>query len=549
MAWKILQGHVLDKLAEIETESVHTCITSPPYWGLRDYGVPPTVWGGDSNCEHEWGSERIAPCGNMPSENTSKLRGGKGIKKGEKYHRDNETMASRSQFCCRCGAWSGCYGLEPTVDLYVQNTVTVFREVRRVLRNDGTLWLNIGDSYAGGGRAGTNPEYHRRHKMFGKAGWDPGKFGVPLSIPEGIKAKDMVGVPWAVAFALRADGWWLRSDIIWAKPNPMPESVTDRPTKSHEYIFLFAKSGAPQYWLHRDLPGVRKRPESDTRWINQVSGEEVKTVPRDRKKTVKCPDCGGTGKIMANSPYDFFGETIENPTEEECGKCRGRKKIVLWKRANLWRGRDYYYDIEAIKEDSTDPESYAGRRKRNPDKFTGQRFSETRSGFSKLDGEKYPRRNKRTVWTITTQPYSGAHFAVFPAKLIEPCVLAGTSPRACEICGAPWERVVSKKILNQEGWGKAKKDHMGNISGPQSTIRNGHGRAGDTVSKTLYWQPTCSCDNEGKGRCVVLDPFAGSGTSLYVAELNGRDSIGIEISSKYCELINKRMKRFRISII
>lgn len=182
---KIIQGCALTELPKLPAESVNCCVTSPPYWGLRDYGVPPKKW---------------------PD------------------------------------SWVGCLGLEPTPEMYVSHIVMIFQEVKRVLKNDGTLWLNIGDSYAGGGRAGNNPEYVGKHKMFGKTGWNPGVFGLPQKVPEGLKPKDKVGIPWMVAFALRADGWYLRQDIIWNKNNPMPESCTDRPTTAHEYIFLLSKS-------------------------------------------------------------------------------------------------------------------------------------------------------------------------------------------------------------------------------------------------------------------------------------------------------------------
>ena len=170
---RILTGDALGEMAKMEAESVHCVVTSPPYWGLRDYGV------------------------------------------------------------------EGQLGLEPTPDLYIENLVQIFREVRRVLRRDGTLWLNMGDSYAGSGK-GIGSDH-------GKAVVDDAGYGSKVLIPFGLKPKDLCGIPWRVAFALQADGWWLRSDIIWAKPNPMPESVTDRPTKAHEYVFLMSKAARYYY--------------------------------------------------------------------------------------------------------------------------------------------------------------------------------------------------------------------------------------------------------------------------------------------------------------
>jgi len=143
----------------------------------------------------------------------------------------------------------GQIGLEKTPEEFIQKMVEVFREVRRVLRDDGTVWLNLGDSYNGSGKAGSNPEYQDRHTEFGKPSVHKERFGNPTDV-ESLKPKDLVGMPWRVAFALQADGWYLRSDIIWSKPNPMPESVTDRCTKSHEYIFLLTKK--PNYYYDGD---------------------------------------------------------------------------------------------------------------------------------------------------------------------------------------------------------------------------------------------------------------------------------------------------------
>jgi len=164
----ILTGDVLHRIKEIPDQTVQCVVTSPPYWGLRDYG-------------HD-----------------------------------------------------GQLGLEPTPEAYVENMVQVFREVRRILKDDGVLWLNLGDSYAGGGRGGQSTQKR-------SANWQP-EYALHGHTPEGLKQKDLVGIPWRVAFALQADGWWLRQDIIWHKPNPMPESVTDRCTKAHEYVFMLTKS-------------------------------------------------------------------------------------------------------------------------------------------------------------------------------------------------------------------------------------------------------------------------------------------------------------------
>lgn len=216
----LIHGHVLGVLPTLEAGSVQCCVTSPPYWGLRDYGLDPAVWGGDCDCGHDWSDVVVTRTGGPGSEKQASNRGANNV----------------SGVCGVCGAWRGQLGLEPTPELYVEHLVAVFREVRRVLRDDGVLWLNLGDGYA------ASRSYQVPDSKWCEVGNEKAS-----SVPPGLKPKDLVGIPWRVAFALQADGWWLRSDIIWAKPNPMPESVRDRPTRSHEYIFLLTKSARYYY--------------------------------------------------------------------------------------------------------------------------------------------------------------------------------------------------------------------------------------------------------------------------------------------------------------
>jgi DNA modification methylase len=199
-------------------------VTSPPYYGLRAYGTNPQIWGGNPSCVHEWSDSTYV-------RNNDQTAGEKQRTNVGAIGRD---VPVQNAFCSKCGAWLGELGLEPTPGLYVEHLVTVFREVKRVLRDDGTFWLNLGDSFNSPG-----PNNHNKSSYIGttKLAGQPSTKRV-----SGLKPKDLMGIPWRVAFALQSDGWWLRSDIVWHKPNPMPESVTDRPTRSHEYLFLLAKS-------------------------------------------------------------------------------------------------------------------------------------------------------------------------------------------------------------------------------------------------------------------------------------------------------------------
>lgn len=409
---RFLIGHVLDALRSLSDESVHCVVTSPPYWGLRDYGLPPASWP-----EIEY-----APMPGLPS--------------------------------VRIPAWEGCLGLEPAPEMYVGHLVLIFREVRRVLRKDGTLWLNLGDSYAGswGNYHPYSPPGKHGQRLKETARWNrrayDGRedFLPPTArLSRGLKEKDLVGIPWRAAFALQGDGWYLRSDIIWNKLNCLPESVKDRCTKAHEYVFMLAKSVR----YHYDCQAVKEP---------LLSGSEV--AYRQRIRSGK--------RYNTKQPYENNYPTLFDTTG----------------------------------------------------------------------------RNRRSVWEINTEPFPGAHFAVFPKRLAELCILAGTSPKACPICGAPWRRVVEKE--KEEGlerpaqpqkhlpeWGRRESGTRGNRLADV-------GRFSGKVAN-MYWQPTCCCSgNEGSGWCTVLDPFGGAGTTTLVAMELGRDSIYIDLKREYAEMALKR---------
>ncbi len=223
----LINGDVFSVLPTLSLP-VQMCVTSPPYWGLRDYGT--ATWeGGDPACDH------------------SHFLGGNGESSAKQVTSAGTQKYQYRGICGKCSAKriDNQLGLEATPDEYVAKMVAVFREVKRVLRDDGTLWLNLGDSYAAN-RSYQVPSTKGGAKHSPAQGFD----GSAMRVPTGLKAKDLVGIPWMLAFALRADGWYLRQDIIWAKPNPMPESVRDRCTKSHEYLFLLSKS--PKYYFNSD---------------------------------------------------------------------------------------------------------------------------------------------------------------------------------------------------------------------------------------------------------------------------------------------------------
>jgi len=244
---KLLQGDCIEKLKELEDKSVQCVVTSPPYWGLRDYGT--AIWeGGKEDCPHFRTSHQ--------SKNTIT-----GQKKSVLYGGIADSIYK--SVCKLCGAVrkDNQLGLEETYQEYIESIVNVFKQVKRVLKNDGVVWLNLGDSYVGTGKDPVGDPKARGHRNTKS---NPVNGRVP-----GLSKKNLVGIPWRVAFALQDDGWYLRQDIIWAKPNPMPESVKDRCTKAHEYIFLLTKR--PHYYY--DAESI-KEPTINVGADNTVGGNK-----------------------------------------------------------------------------------------------------------------------------------------------------------------------------------------------------------------------------------------------------------------------------------
>ncbi len=268
-------------MAEVPEGSIQCCVTSPPYWGLRKYAAPDMDFGGEPGCSHDWQTEDDA----------------RGTGNGESFRRDREAGIPRHSIetsnCLKCGAWRGQFGLEPSIDLYIEHTIDIMREIRRVLQPDGVLFWNIGDSYAG---AATG-SYGMRGNLQGgtktQAAARISKKG------DGIKPKDMCLIPFRVALAAQADGWWVRSDIIWNKPNPMPESVTDRPTDAYEHIFMFTKS-ARYYW---DPEAVKEAKAEST--VGDIRGNS-----EGQRRERNYPGAQSNGGTNLGGPYG--GRNLRN---------------------------------------------------------------------------------------------------------------------------------------------------------------------------------------------------------------------------------------------
>ena len=530
--WEYLVGDVRDVLARLDEQSIQCIVTSPPYWGLRDYGIPSSIWGGDPVCEHEWGTE-IPPKKQHADRDHSHndmldTRGEQGSKKAR------GAELPQGAYCQKCGAWRGCLGLEPTPEMFVDHMVDVCRALWRVLRNDGTFWLNLGDCYA----ASPNAWSAEKTKAAGRDNrtFRDKPFGTVIGT---LKPKDLVMMPHRVALALQEDGWWVRSTIVWSKPNPMPESCTDRPTSSHEYIFELVKSGKPTYWTHRDLPGVRKRPRADYRYLDLLEGTEAIDRPEEFNTIdkVPCPDCNGVGELAG-----WFGQG-------ECGRCQGKGKVRRWKRINLWKGHDYFYDAEAVREPIMESTRVRMQSKcitpeENPHPDSKWPDGDFRQHAFLYSTDLERGRNLRNVWTIATQPYPKAHFATFPENIPETCIKAGTSEwGCCPQCGAPWERVIE-----QERSFESTQALAGHRPKGKHLERENNGQIGKNLrmgpvirSQTKGFRPTCECGGDLEPvPCWVLDPFGGSGTTVWVGRRLRRSVIAIDINPKYKALAEER---------
>jgi DNA modification methylase len=250
------------------------------------------MWGGDSGCAHEWGAITGTPTLQYPGKKTEPLNDGWDASNALR----EIVVPHHGDTCRRCGAWRGALGLEPTPEAYVAHLVEVFRAVRRVLRADGTVWCNLGDAYSGGGGYSPEAPSNQGEPIVRGNRNASARFTSERRRPAlGLKPKDLVGIPWRVAFALQADGWYLRSEIIWAKPNPMPESVTDRPTKAHEYLFLLAK--AERYFY--DAEAIR---EANSDAENNLA--RVGLIHRASPKDLAIRSAGGNGLNPASDTAD-----------------------------------------------------------------------------------------------------------------------------------------------------------------------------------------------------------------------------------------------------
>lgn len=513
MSVKIHIGDCREVMKGMKAGSAHVAITSPPYWGLRDYDTEPVLWGGKDDCEHVWGDQLTRAVSNKNAG-----FGERQAAKGQRWSATNPTekqqqqgaSASQGQFCQRCNCWRGNLGLEPQPSMFIDHLVEVMRGVWRVLRDDGILFLSLGDSYG----HGTNAK-RQRSKTSKKIS---SAQHIAQGGRHGGQSKQLLGIPWRVALALQADGWYLRSAIPWLKKNSMPESVRDRPTTAHEFVFMLTKRKRYYY----DSESV-KMPASISGWQKERDKgieQEYRRYHTGESSTLNTIKSTGTRNRRTS---DTFYESLDIRIEQQ---------------------RAYLAHLEHVRANG------------------GMLLSEDGSPAALL---------------VNTASFSGAHFATFPLRLVKPLIACGSSERgACPECGSPWTRVVERKTSTPG----QKPGYLQDTNARNDGERAGSWT--DAKSTTAGWQPSCTCsglaiigpqpatpsqkkgvsdldyehnlmlwqqrmdkwrqdwaslkplyDAEPVVHATVFDPFMGAGTTLLQADRMGRDAIGIELNETY----------------
>ena len=609
---KIYHGHTLDILKTFPDESIDMCVTSPPYWGLRDYGLEPIIWDGDPNCQHNFEIKKINTKRNMTySERLSKEKN-----KDTKLANHNIEIIINQGFCSKCGAWKGSLGLEPDPNLYIKHLCDIFDEVKRVLKKEGTCWVNLGDTYASGNRAKGGADINNfdpKYKNKTDSKYAPNRMGC------GITDKSLCQIPsrfaiamtdptyrglinWVCAgepqgqlenmiFKARKNIWYssiLRNEIIWFKPNCMPSSAKDRFTVDFEKIFFFVKSSTPQYWTNKKtMRLVTKKPlgikgieGQDWEWNEignnysesntKISKEESEKFGSPRARVYRIE------RLKIREGRATNNESLNNRNFMPINKKQ--------KKVSLWESHDYYFETQYESYDKTTiPRMFRGVSKKNkwingPDGQSKHTISQPRENQTKYFNENYggsgtsfkghkgyfkadgtpignPQgRNKRCVWRITTKPYKEAHFATFPPDLIETPIKAGCPEFVCTKCGNAKIKVYKReagfdKNNNCLKCGQSRSKHH---QSAKSGLRfSGSMLEDGTIPCGLDKEigyTSCNCGAEFKGG-IVLDPFIGSGTTAGVALKQRKNYIGIEANPEYIKLAEERFKNVQQELL
>jgi len=520
---QIILGHALNVLPKLPAESVNCVICSPPYWGLRDYGIEPVIWDGDKNCKHEWGNKIVIKSygnvGTHPNVGSQKIDAMKGSE-------------NKGQFCQICGAWRGSLGLEPTFELYIKHLCDIFDEVKRVLRKDGTCFVNMGDTYYGGGgghqyspsNKGFLSKAFRNNPEYEKAGG----FTYSYRRNKETSNKSLCLIPQRFVIEMVNRGWIAHNELIWHKPNCMPSSAKKRFTVDFEPVFFFSKSNKTLFWTNeKTLECVDKKPLG----TNGIEDKDWEWRP--------CPNCHGEGTIIGKALKKGAAPIVIGPgivakntkAFKICPRCKGLKKVKY----SFWTGHDYWFDQQFEEYDKPLNRWGGDIQKSRTEKKTIYEKDMKLGRTSKLvEGAVRPNpqgRNKRCVWIIPTQPFPEAHFAVYPEGLIEIPIKAGCPEFVCKKCGKARVKIYEnhRRETRPGNYSKYTDDCYVNSKRPEG------------LKKRIINNPVeigysnCGC-NVGFESGIVLDPFIGTGTTAKVAIKQRKRFIGIDIKKEYIEM-------------
>jgi DNA modification methylase len=403
--YRLIQGDVLQVLPKLESESVDLIVTSPPYWGLRDYGIQPSVWGGNGGCEHEWEEKSVKYHEPHHGEGSNSTFHGQ-TKPLKLNHKSTQAL------CVKCNAWRGTLGLEPHPKQYINHLAAVCLELKRVLKKSGCFFLNLGDTYFGGkGKSAHN--YCEKH--FDRNTIQTSNYNIGEDRPQDICSQDdgwlqpkqKLLIPSRVAIRLQEQGWILRNNIIWHKPNHMPSSVRDRFTNSYEQVFFFVK--ARRYWF--DLDAVRvphnTTPEEFT----------AKATVKKPVKPIEGTSLNGGFSHKKNGLKDYLIKhgARQNPKGKNPGDVFLKQDNVPGPNAGMYRGFNKRWK--------------QSMREIYGDDSKGNRRSRVRAFLDTKENIPHPKgKNPSDFWQITTRPYKGAHFAVFPPALVTQIIKCACPP-------------------------------------------------------------------------------------------------------------------------
>lgn len=484
--------HDVSKPFPLPDNCIDMVMTSPPYWGLRDYQIPPSIWGGKRNCKHQWKNTGI-------EHDNLRYRGENSIVGNEKnkdIHKGKE--GTGGQFCSRCGAWRGQLGLEPDPQLFIDHLMIVFDEVKRVLKPTGSFYLNIGDTYFGGGQGGGN--------YGGKEVCPKERYGhvkAKKNIPW-LKGKQLMLMPSRVAIALQEGGWILRNDICWHKRNSMPTSAKDRLNDTYEHVYHLVLKKRYYY----DLDAIRE-PHKAQSLIRGKYG--FNHIPAAWNKGVIPVSGGKKVDIHLHEAGKNPGDIVEYD---------GKYKNSMPHFQNISERKNYERQILKVPHDLSTSHPLG----KNPGDF----------------------------WSFTTQPFTAyredlEHFAVFPEALVRKPLLSSCPREICKKCGKPRTRITkggdlvfSEKAHKSKGYTGSRGSKMMNVGNGDLDSKAAHLKRDGIIPgmtrihETVGWSD-CGC-NAGFEPGVVLDPFCGRGTVGKVAKDLGLHYILFDIKPEYCEL-------------